>query len=53
MYQSVVFVIGLQVANFFLVKTEAIWTLDLPQAQEILQICEAIVIARSDEKQEE
>lgn len=53
MYTSTVFVIGTVLMGMFSIKPESIWMLDLPEAEQILQICEAIVIARSDERLQE
>ena len=50
LYMTVVFVVGRTLSNFLKIFPETIWTIDLPEAEQILQICDAIVIARSDEK---
>ena len=53
MYTSTVLAVGTAISAIFTMKSESIWILELPEAEQILQICEAIVIARSEENLEE
>lgn len=49
MYTSTIFVLGSTVANALKVQPEQIWVLDMPDASQIVKICEAIMLARADE----
>jgi len=49
MYTSTIFVLGSTVANALKVQPEQIWVIDMPDASQIVKICEAIMLARADE----
>jgi hypothetical protein len=53
MYTSLVLTLATAISNGLKVTPESIWMVELPEARQILQICEAIVIARSDERLEQ
>lgn len=52
-YTSTIFVIGTNIANAQKAPPETIWMIDMPDASQIVKVCEAIMLARSDEDLEE
>jgi hypothetical protein len=53
MYTSLVFALSSSITKILKINPETIWIIELPEAEQIIQICEAIVIARSEENLEE
>ena len=53
LYTSLVYVIGTTISKILLVTPSGIWLKEMPDAKYIIQICEAIVIARAEENLEE
>ena len=53
MYTSVVMMLAGLIGKILSVETSTVWVTELPEAEQIIQICEAIVIARSEENVEE
>ena len=53
MYTSTILVIGTSIANALKAPPETIWMIDMPDASQIVRVCEAIMLARSDEDLEQ
>jgi len=49
LYTGIVFVVGSTLGRVLSSQPESLWLIELPEANQIVQICEAVVMARSDE----
>jgi hypothetical protein len=49
MYSTFIYVIGQAIAKVFKVPAESIWVSNIPNAEPVIKLCEAIALARAEE----
>lgn len=49
MYTTFIYVVGVAIGKIFKVLPESIWVQDIPKAEPLIKLCEAIAIARAEE----
>ena len=49
MYTTFIYVIGQTIGKIFKILPESIWVQDIPTAEPLLKLCEAITAARAEE----
>jgi Piezo non-specific cation channel, R-Ras-binding domain len=49
MYSTFIYVIGQSISKVFKIPSESIWVSNIPKAEPIIKLCEAIALARAEE----